>query len=335
MQRSSSIRKISFRRQPGRLLRPVILLLSLLALVLASCAVWAFIEADKILHRPSLPLETFTSNVMPPFSAVSFPSLDEQTTIYGWYMPARQSAVSSIILVHDQDKNRLQFGQSTALLYQHLTGLGFNVLSFDLRASGQSEGTISAFGYAEWADVLAAIRYVQKTAATTDVILYGFGSGTAAVLGAWQKLPADKTEKKGLAEEVAKLDLDRSYISGLILDSPAPSPDEPIRQLMQQRQGLAQKILPVIVPYAVRISAGSSSAVNHNTILGACLKPVLIIQQPTDSPARAVSQERERLLPDLTQISQVRAETKPFQDDSAYLAALTTFLERFFPAPHN
>ena len=171
---------------------------------------------------------------------------------------------------------------------------------------------------------------MQRTAATTDVILYGFGTGTAAVLGAWQELPPDKTEKKGLAEEVAKLDLDRTYISGLILDSPGPSPDEAIRLLMRQRQGLAGRLLPLLVPYAFSISSGSTSGVSHDTILGACLKPALIIHQPADGPAAAVSRERQRLLPDLTQISRLQAESRPFQEDSAYLAALTSFLKRYF-----
>jgi hypothetical protein len=64
--------------------------------------------------------------------------------------------------------------------------------------------------------------------------------------------------------------------------------------------------------------------------LGACLKPALIIHQPADGPAAAVSRERQRLLPDLTQISRLQAESRPFQEDSAYLAALTSFLKRYF-----
>ena len=107
-------------------------------------------------------------------------------------------------------------------------------------------------------------------------------------------------------------------------------PDEAIRLLRRQWQGLAGRLLPLLVPYAVRISSGSTSGVSHDTILGACLKPALIIHQPADGPAAAVSRERQRLLPDLTQISRLQAESRPFQEDSAYLAALTSFLKRYF-----
>ena len=333
----SSVSRISFRRRPGQFIRPAVLLLSLIALSLAALVVWSFITADQVMRQEPVPLTTFSSNVMPPFSVVSFPSLDEQTMLYGWFMKA-DPAVSTIILVHDQGKNRLQFDLDTPRLYHHLVGLGFNVLAFDLRNTGQSEGHLSGFGYAEWADVLAAVRHVRRHAATTDVILYGFGTGVSASLIAWNQLPTPDSDKDGLAKEIAKLDFDQSYVIGLILDSPSASPDDEIRALYREDSWLRRQVLSRTVPYAVRLSAGGIGAVHHSTVLGACHIPVALFYHETethiDSAAGAmVASERKRLHPDLTFVQTIGqpGHTDGFLlDETGYLAGLDQYLNRFF-----
>ena len=54
---------------------------------------------------------------------------------------------------------------------------GYNVFLYDQRNSGTSSGDISCYGYLEWQDVLGAISIVRKISVTTDVILFGIGTG--------------------------------------------------------------------------------------------------------------------------------------------------------------
>jgi pimeloyl-ACP methyl ester carboxylesterase len=338
LQQRTSISRISFRRKPGQFVRPVVLFLSFFAILLAVVVGWSFVTADRVMRQDPLPLVTFNSNIMPAFSVVSFPSLDEQTMLYGWYMTTPHKAVSTIILVHEQGKNRLQFGLETPVLYTHLVDLGFNVLSFDLRNTGQSGGHLSGFGYAEWADVIAAIRYARRHAATTDVLLYGFGTGVSAALIAWDQLPAPDEKRDQLPKAIRELDFDQSYVIGLILDAPAVSPDGAIKALYRDENWFGRAILARTVPYAVRLSAGNIGRVNHNSILGACHRPVCLIRYAEDTiigseTSLSVAAERERLHPDLTLVSVIdkAGHADGFLTSQAdYLKALDRYLNRYF-----
>ncbi len=335
-----SIKRVRRQGNKGWFIRPLLLLLLFVSLALAAATVWTLVEADRLMRDEPEPLPVFNSNIMPAFSPVSFPSLDEQTLLQGWFMPA-DKPISTIILVHDIDRNRLQFGRETPALYRHLVLSGFNVLSFDLRNTGQSQGHLSAYGYAEWADVLAAIRYVRLHASTQDVLLYGFGTGTSAILIAWDQLPAPGADPDSIREPIKGLTFDRSYIKGLLLDEPSAFPDDPIGARYRDRGPLAKPFLAATVPYAVRLSAGSVRHLSHVLVLGSCHLPVFIASQADDPVLGARSVDtlvRERLLthPDLTQT--FRSESSGYAqgfilDREAYLAALTRFLAGFFPAP--
>jgi len=335
----SSISRVQSPQKTGRLLRPALLILLCFSLAMAAIAVWTFIEADRLMRDEPEPLPVFNSNVMPGFTPVSFRSLDEQTTLHGWFMQAEQP-ISTIILIHDVDRNRLQFGLETPLLYRHLVSLGYNVLSFDLRNTGQSGGHLSAYGYSEWADVIAAIRYVRLYATTQDVLLYGFGTGASAALIAWDQLPVSDEDRENKSKPIQELTFDRSYVKGILLDSPASSPDDPIGARYRDRHSLAQRILSTTVPYAVRLSSGSIRHLSHITVLGSCHIPVFIAAHTEDTvigqaSAETVLRERELSHPDLTTVftSETAGYIDGFDlDQEKYLDAVTRFLTRFFQA---
>jgi uncharacterized protein len=334
----TSISRISFRRHPVRYIRPVAIILSVFALAIAVIMGISFIFAGRIMRADPEPLGSFNRNVMPDFSVISFPSMDEQSQLQGWFIPTAQPAVSTIIMVHDQGKNRLQFGQDTALLYQHLVDRGFNVLSFDLRHSGQSDGDLSGFGYAEWSDVVAAIRFTERHAATKDVLLYGFGTGVSASLIAWDRL-AEPDKAAGGSARDHKIYFDQSYISGLLLDTPTLSPDDAIASVYRDQGWFGRRVLSVTVPYAVRLSSGSMARVNHSTLLGAFHRPVFIAWQTDDTLIHpdgpgVIVDDRTRLHPDLTMVyrSDEPGHITGFTENpDAYLAALDQFLSRYFP----
>lgn len=337
MKSRNSVQRITYARRPGRFIRPLILLLSLLAFLLIGGVSWTFIAADQVMRRASEPLQSISSNVMPDFSVVSFPSLDNQTQLYGWYIRTTQEPLSTIILVHDQGRTRLQFGLDTPRLYRFLTDLGFNVLSFDLRHSGQSDGALSGYGYAEWADVVAAIRFARQHAPTRDVLLYGFGTGVSAALLAWDSLPGPNDDRAEWPKAVRDLDFDQSYVIGLLLDAPGLSPDNTIRALYREENWLSRLVLARTVPYAIRMSAGSSRQINNSVVLGDCHIPVHLVHYREDTligPASdTVVRERLRLHPDLTLVTTVSTPGHAnglLSEPENYLAGLEQFLSRYF-----
>lgn len=95
--------------------------------------------------------------------------------LHGWYVPAKNRA--AIIVAHGAGGNRVAVLPIAAILAQH----GYGVLLIDLRAHGDSDGTVYAYG---WRDIIAATDYLRNQ---TDVDpkrigALGFSLGGVAVL---------------------------------------------------------------------------------------------------------------------------------------------------------
>lgn len=354
----TSISYVPGNRRYSRRIRQAAIISTTLAVVLLFVMIVSLVKANQLMRQPAKPLDTFSSNILPSFNLASFPSLDEQTTLHGWFFWPDQDPVSTIILVHNQGDNRLQFGLDSAGFYQFLLDQGFCVLAFDLRNSGQSGGEMSGFGYAEAADVLAAIRYVRKNATTRDVLLFGFGTGVSASLMALDQLPPAGTAAAVLAEDdeaaaeaaallkkypkdIRKLGFDQSYVQGLLLDTPCDTPDEYIRAVCRADGWFGEYLLQSTVPYAIRLSTGSTSRPNLVTILTRSQLPVFLTYSES---AAAVSQssietlvaERTRLHPDTTSTfasSQPGFADGYVKDQTAYQTAVKAFLSRYFANP--
>ena len=206
--------------------------------------------------------------------------------------------------VHDTASNRMPFDVDTVDLVEDMLNAGYNVFLFDLRNSGESEGTISGYGYLEWQDVIGAIDHVRKISVTTNVILYGVGSGCSSVLLALDKLPASGEYDQKYDTNISNLAFDRSYVIGVILDSPAKNSDDYIRPLVREKGGLGF-LTQYTVPYAIRISAGESSSVNLSADISRLQIPVCILYGDRDtfigtSNISQIADERARLHPSTT-----------------------------------
>jgi pimeloyl-ACP methyl ester carboxylesterase len=75
--------------------------------------------------------------------------------IRGWYIPSQNR--SAIILLHSIASNRLGTLPHAMMLARH----GYGALMIDLRAHGESGGTLLTFGGQEYLDVSAVIDYLQ------------------------------------------------------------------------------------------------------------------------------------------------------------------------------
>lgn len=349
MRIKTSISRVAGRKNTSRPIRFFAALSGFLALLLVVLAVVTLLATNRLIRSEPKPLDSFSSNILPDFSLATFPSLDEQTQLSGWFFPV-ENPISTVIIVHDQGLNRLQFGLDSAFFYQNLIDQGFCVLAFDLRNSGQSGGGMSGYGYAEWADVLAAIRYVRKHASTHDVLLYSFGSGVSAALLAMDRLPAPGPEGEdevAAAERLAsypkaitELGFDQSYVRGLLLDTPCESADDYIRAVCRDDGWLGRSLLQYTVPYAIRLSAGGSGTTNLAALISRLQVPVFLAYSQEDSHVGTAAvlpliQERQRLHPDTTIVfaGQMPGYTAGFLNErSDYLAALHDYLQRFFSA---
>lgn len=258
MKSGSSIEKIRGERHLPKRINRFAIVAAAIALILVAIIILTFVQADKIMRAPGKELASFTSNIMPDYRLATFPSLDEQTRLSGWFFPAKGDPISTVVIIHDNGSNRLQFDLDSPALFDYLVNKGLNVLAFDLRFSGQSDGTMSTYGYSEWEDVLAAIQYARQFASTEDVVLYGFGSGVSAALMAWEELPASGTDPEDIPSKLKLITYDRSYIRAVILDTPAISPDEYIRADARKTGPVGRYLLQYTVPYAVRLWPGTA-----------------------------------------------------------------------------
>lgn len=298
-----------FSRHPGaRISVPrVIVYLALILSVLAAAIIVLLVitagTANKMMSVEKKEPSNIPSNILPSYSQTNFTSFDGQTNLSGWFFKT-ENPKSTIILVHDTGSNKMQFDLNTVDLIEDMLGAGYNVFLFDLRNSGESGGTISGYGYLEWMDVIGAIAHVRQISVTTNVILYGIGSGCSSVLLALDKLPAAGEYDKTYAENIQNLAFDRGYIIGVILDSPAKNSDDYIRPLVVQESSMGF-LTQYTVPYAIRISAGEASSANLSADISRLQIPVCILYGDQDtfvgtSKISQIVSERERLHPNTT-----------------------------------
>ncbi len=319
-------------------------LLSLLALLLAFAilvAVTSLVKADQLMKLDVQAIPPYATNALPSFKSVSFRSTDGQLTLRGWLIDAdKGKARGTIIMVHDQGGNRLPFGLDTTPLLKHLSKQGFNVLTFDLRHSGESDGNMSSFGYAEAQDLEAAIQWTLAHVSSSPLILYGFGTGVPTLLRTLTRLEEASKEEALAPEESAPASRALDRIAAIIVDSPARDSDAFIRaSIRQEKQNLAFWLTET-TPYAIRLSVGKSEKQDFFAPFSSLSLPLMIIGHESDSllgdsDYRPMIEERLRLQPQRTMIHQLAGSghlTSFQEDQEAYLDSLTAFLDRWFPA---
>jgi uncharacterized protein len=103
-------------------------------------------------------------------------------TLRGWYFPT--GADRAAIVVHGRDGNRIGGENRTGeKIADFLIADGYDVLLFDLRGAGDSEGDRFSLGYEERRDVAAAIEHVMARGLREDrIALVGISMGAGTVL---------------------------------------------------------------------------------------------------------------------------------------------------------
>ena len=112
-----------------------------------------------------------------------------------WVYPNTEKAVGTILLVHGARSLKEYFLYNGVL--EGLVGLGLNVVAFDNRAHGKSEGQYCTFGYYEQTDVTKIIDLIKAKTPQLPLGIWGHSlGGTISIL----TLAKDKRVEFGVIE---------------------------------------------------------------------------------------------------------------------------------------
>ncbi len=114
------------------------------------------------------------------YEDVQFVSREDNLTLRGWLLPAGNSR-RTVVMVHGNGSNRADPGVGMLAIASAFIDRGYNVLMFDLRGHGASDGDRISAGYYEQRDLLGAVDYARERGAEHVGVL-GFSMGAAATL---------------------------------------------------------------------------------------------------------------------------------------------------------
>ncbi len=238
----------------------------ILVLLIAAIAALSFFSAWRITHPIKVTTPQISSNIAPDYKNISFTVGESKEKINGWFFPYSGSK-KTVLMVHGYGKNRLQFEEQTFPLIASLNREGFNVMTFDLRGSGNSSGSISTFGRNETTDVLGAIKYLNQQS-TEQIILMGFSTGASSCLSALTQTPY------------------RDSIIGVIADNPYSNIDDYIDYIVESSMWLPDIPFKPVVEFAVKkISKVDSSLDVISKVSSIIPTPVLLIDGTQDTPS--------------------------------------------------
>lgn len=187
----------------------VIWVLSVLALLVALAALAGTVPLMR--RREPDAADHPTDHGMPA-EDISFITRDG-LTLGGWWIPSPRAALGTIIFCPGQNGSI----DSDIPQAQPLHDAAFNVLMFDWRAHGRSEGETVTMGALEQVDLVAALDYVQQQRGVQRAGVMGFS------LGAGVSLLAAAHDKR---------------IAALVVDGAYPRLDGLLAGWAQHRQGL-------------------------------------------------------------------------------------------------
>ncbi len=110
------------------------------------------------------------------YEEVSFYSTDG-ILLSGWYIESLREEAPTIIVLHGYPAERRNMLPEANYLSQK-----FNVLMFDFRALGESEGRFSTLGGKEVNDLHGAIDYLKEEKKVEEVSLWGFSMGAVTAI---------------------------------------------------------------------------------------------------------------------------------------------------------
>jgi pimeloyl-ACP methyl ester carboxylesterase len=150
-------------------------------------------------------------DLAPRYEDVSFPSRTDHLTLRGWLLHAATPTERSVVFLHGSDADRA----ISPDLARQFVQRGYDVLLFDLRGCGKSDGDHQTFGNLEQRDVLGAHDFmVARGYAPARLTLLGLSAGAHAMLMAAPQLADVAALVSDSAFDAAGPVLDRFWESG-------------------------------------------------------------------------------------------------------------------------
>ncbi len=193
------------------------------------------------------------------YDEISFET-EDGLRLSGWWIPG--SRPITIVLLHGYSVSRWAF--YIRKMVEHLSLRGYNLLAFDFRAHGTSEGRFTTLGSSEILDLRAAIAWLrrERPGESDTVGLVGFSMGGLVAM-------------MGLAEGLA---------AAGIADSPPIFPDRTGARGLRYFAGLPPIIYP-LVKFLARLLTGART-VNALALARKIRRPLLLIVGKDDPLVR-------------------------------------------------
>lgn len=121
-----------------------------------------------------------------PYENVTFTTSDG-VRLRGWWVAGQQFRGTVVLLHGYRDSRADAFKIAGPFLHR----AGYNVLAFDFRAEGTSDGSAVTVGHEEPKDARAAVALAQRQAPGQPIVLMGFSLGAGVALEAAPDLPVN------------------------------------------------------------------------------------------------------------------------------------------------
>jgi len=216
----------------------ILLLLLLLALIAA--VTMSVIVGWKLTHPPRKDVEMNPNDFgIQSYEEVSFYSRDRNILLSGWYLSATENGHETnghtVIFAHGYSQNRQEPHLPALSLAARLVSCGYDILMFDFRNAGLSQGSVTTVGFHEQADLQGAIDFALSIRPDHKIGLIGFSMGASTAL-----LVAGKDER----------------VQAVVADSPFYCLEEYLKESLPAWTGLPafpfNRIILTVVPLLLR-----------------------------------------------------------------------------------
>jgi len=266
----------------------------------------------QLTHPVRQLIDTTPQSVGLSFEDVVFNSRGDGLKLKGWLIPA-QGSNKTVILANGYRKNRLQNDVPGLSIAQALAAKGFNVLMFDFRNSGESEGEITSIGQYEVQDLLGAVDFIKtQPEISKQIVLLGFSMGASTAILAGAREPA----VTAVIADSPFADLKNYLNTNLSVWTELPS--VPFNQAFF-----------MVVPSLTGLRAESVSPINEIKNLGS--RPLLLIHGEGDVDIPIENSEKlQRTYPnaELLRVPGATHVKNYATDPGLYLSTVTNFLSR-------
>ncbi|MEK7382755.1 MAG: alpha/beta hydrolase [Elusimicrobiota bacterium] len=151
------------------------------AALLAAVLALGYYGAGILIHPPAMsPMTCFPESYGLAYEKVSFRSKDG-LALSGWFLPSPRGQDKTLLICHGWGDNKGEILEQTVFLNR---AEGFNLLYFDFRGHGESEGTQVTLGKQELKDFSAAMDYLKKARPRCAANLGVFGLSMGAAVAA-------------------------------------------------------------------------------------------------------------------------------------------------------